>query len=271
MNNEPIIQTSVSHTSLEEEVHRLQAMLVIEQKARAVAESQLAGFRFKAKAALPPPSQMAMIVGLAKLAESRDDDTGTHLARIRHYSSLIANTVASHSPSLLSEMEASIIGATSVLHDIGKVGIQDNILQYPGKLTDAQFEIMKTHTHIGADILIALSDEIGRDPWIDIALQITLSHHERWDGGGYPFGLKGNTINLPARIVAVADVYDALTSKRVYKDEIPHEEAVQYIQTCAGSHFDPCVVRAFMSQEHRIGQIAKRLQIADSVGNIALM
>jgi putative two-component system response regulator len=119
---------------------------------------------------------------------------------------------------------------------------------------------MKRHAVIGADILISLSEQLGRDPWVDTAIQITLGHHEKWDGTGYPFGLRGETNNLPARIVAVADVYDALTSKRVYKDALSHNEAVAIIKKDSGSHFDPKIVDAFLSVKDEVQRIASRLQ-----------
>ena len=246
--------------SLQDEVASLRAELKVEKQARIAAESKLAFLHTEHTSSDPPPSRMAIIVGLAKLAESRDDDTGQHLSRIRHYTTLIATSFSELFPKKLSEAEVSIIGATSVLHDIGKVGISDDILLNPNKLTEAQFDSMKRHTSIGADILISLSEQLGRDPWVDTAIQITLGHHERWDGTGYPFGLRGEVNNLPARIVAVADVYDALTSKRVYKDAMSHEEAVALIAKDSGTHFDPLVVDAFLSVIEKIKKIVTRFQ-----------
>jgi putative two-component system response regulator len=127
-------------------------------------------------------------------------------------------------------------------------------LLHPGAYCEKQFNEMKRHTIVGGDILLALSEELGSDPWIDTSIQIALSHHEKWDGSGYPFRLKNEGINLPARIVAVADVYDALTSKRVYKKEMSHEEAVSIIQQNSGSHFDPKVVEAFVSKINAISE-----------------
>jgi putative two-component system response regulator len=201
---------------------------------------------------------MAIIVGLAKLAESRDDDTGKHLARIRYYTTLIASAFAAMYPDELSPEEVPIIGSTSVLHDIGKVGIPDSVLLNPNALNDDQFDMMKRHATIGTDILLVLSEQLGRDPWVDTAIQITLGHHERWDGSGYPFGLKGDGISVPARIVAVADVYDALTTKRVYKEAMTHNEATSIIKNESGSHFDPMVVEAFCSVIDEVEEIATR-------------
>ena len=245
--------------SLQDEVASLRAELEVEKQARIAAESKLTFLHSEQTEGEPPPSRMAIIVGLAKLAESRDDDTGKHLSRIRHYTTLIATAYSELHPEQLSKTEVPIIGATSILHDIGKVGIGDDILLNPNKLTSEQFDSMKRHTSIGADILISLSEQLGRDPWVDTAFQITLGHHEKWDGTGYPFGLRGNTNNLPARIVAVADVYDALTSKRVYKDAMSHDEAIAIIKKESGSHFDPMVVESFLSIKEKILEVATRL------------
>ena len=250
--------SSTKNQSPQEEIVRLQALLQLERKERIEAESKLLLLDTAKANGEPPPSRMAIIVGLAKLAESRDDDTGKHLARIRHYTTLIASEYSKLFPNELSPEEIPIIGSTSVLHDIGKVGIPDSVLLSPNALSDDQFELMKRHATIGTDILLALSEQLGRDPWVDTAIQITLGHHERWDGSGYPFGLRGSMICLPARIVAVADVYDALTTKRVYKEAMSHDEAVAIIKNDSGSHFDPMVVEAFCSVVEEVEEIAVR-------------
>ena len=255
----PTILRSKPVLSLQDEVAALRAELQVQRQARIAAESKLTFLHAEPTENNPPPSRMAIIVGLAKLAESRDDDTGQHLSRIRHYTTLIATAVAELYPDQLSTAEVPIIGATSVLHDIGKVGISDDILLNPNKLSDKQFDTMKKHASIGADILISLSEQLGRDPWVDTAIQITLGHHEKWDGSGYPFGLRGETNNLPARIVAVADVYDALTSKRAYKNAMTHQEAIAIIEKDTGTHFDPMVVDAFLTVVNKIEEVATRL------------
>lgn len=250
--------SSITNQSPQEEIVRLQALLRIERAGRIEAESRILLLDTAKANGEPPPSRMAIIVGLAKLAESRDDDTGKHLARIRHYTTLIASAYTKLFPNDLSPEEVPIIGSTSVLHDIGKVGIPDSVLLHPNSLSDDQFELMKRHATIGTDILLALSEQLGRDPWVDTAIQITLGHHEHWDGSGYPFGLRGDVISLPARIVAVADVYDALTTKRVYKEAMPHIEATSIIKNESGSHFDPMVVEAFCSVVDEVEEIATR-------------
>ncbi len=196
-------------------------------------------------------SPSALLFGLAKVAESRDDDTGQHLARIKTYTQIITALYAEHFPKRLHQSMASIISETSIVHDIGKVGIADDILRHAGPYSESQFETMKTHTTIGADILLALADQFGRDVWIDTAMQIALSHHERFDGGGYPFGLSGESISLPARLVSIADVYDALCSKRVYKEALTHEEAMDIINEETGMQFDP-EISQLLNNNHKV-------------------
>jgi len=255
----PIPTVLPKYRTPDEEIRALRTELSIERQARNEAETALLMVDMAQKNGDPPPSRMAMIAGLAKLAESRDDDTGTHLTRIRQYTSIIATAYAELFPSLLPLGEVPIIAVASMLHDIGKVSISDEILLHPGTFSSSQLEVMKRHAPIGADILLALSEQLGRDPWIDTSIQIALGHHERWDGCGYPFGLKGRGINLPARIVAVADVYDALTTERVYKKAHSHSDALQIIQQERGKHFDPDVVEAFESNLEEINRVRERL------------
>jgi HD-GYP domain-containing protein (c-di-GMP phosphodiesterase class II) len=254
----PIPTTVQSNPTLEEEIASLRTQLQLERHARIEAETALLMVDLAQENGDPPPSRMAMIAGLAKLAESRDDDTGTHLVRIRHFTTILATSIANTHPEQLPLGEVSIIGAASTLHDIGKVGISDDVLLFPSSFSEEQFEKMKQHAAIGADILLALSEQLGRDPWIDTAIQIALAHHERWDGAGYPFGLSGEGINLPARIVAVADVYDALISERVYKQAMSHTDAVAIINNESGKQFDPMVVGAFLDKVEEMKYIAQQ-------------
>jgi len=242
-----------------EEIAFLRAQLIQERDARIEAETALLMVDMAQENGDPPASRMAMISGLAKLAESRDDDTGTHLVRIRHYTTILATAIATAHPEQLPMGEVSIIGAASMLHDIGKVGITDDVLLHPTAFSEEKFEKMKKHPLIGADILLSLCEQLGPDPWIDTSIQIALGHHERWDGSGYPFGLSGEQINLPARIVAVADVYDALTTERVYKKAITHKKAVLIIEQERGKHFDPMVVDAFLSTVDDFKCVAQQL------------
>ena len=259
----PISTTTNDVYALKNEIAKLRIQLQTEHEARVEAETALLMVDMAQENGDPPPSRMAMIAGLAKLAESRDDDTGTHLLRIRHYTNMIAIAYAEINPNLLPLGEVSIIAAASILHDIGKVGVADDVLLHKGKFTNSQFKAMQQHTNIGSDILHALAEQLGCDPWIDTAIEIAIGHHEKWDGSGYPFGLKENNINLPSRIVAVADVYDALTSKRAYKEAMSHEEAIDIIKNDSGTHFDPMVVDAFLSKKDEIGVIKERIANQD--------
>lgn len=189
-------------------------------------------------------SRSAVILGLATLAESRDDATGRHLDRIRRYVRLLGEQLVDLHPEMDEEFLETIV-ETSALHDIGKVGIPDHVLLNPGQLTDAQREIVKKHTLIGGDTLLAVKRRWGDDAFLVTACEIVFAHHERFDGSGYPFGLRGETIPLAARIVSVADVYDALTNERVYKNALGHDEAARIIVEGRGSQFDPLVVDAF--------------------------
>jgi len=205
-------------------------------------------------------SRSAVILGLAKLAESRDDQTGEHLDRIRHYVVVLARAMKADHPEIDDDF-IETLGDTSSLHDIGKVGIPDAVLLHPGKLNAEQRQIIEKHPTIGGDTLLAIKRVWGDDPFLIIACEIAFAHHERWDGDGYPFGLSGADIPLPARIVAVADVYDALTIQRVYKPAMTHEQAVEAIQAGAGTQFDPQVVKAFLHAERDFHRFLNQLDL----------
>lgn len=178
---------------------------------------------------------------LAKAGEHRDQETGNHVLRMAKYSRLIAEYLG------LSRLECEEIEYAAPLHDIGKIGVSDNILLKPGRLTAAEWELMKTHTTMGHAIL---KDSNSR--FIKVGAVIALNHHEKFNGSGYPHGLEGEVIPLEARIVAIADVYDALRTPRPYKPGWSREDAVAYITTQAGKHFDPSCVEAFMAQQEKI-------------------
>lgn len=192
-------------------------------------------------------SQLATIGALANLAESRDDDTGKHIERTRFYCRLVAETLAERSRYAKDIDEAFIrhIFYAAPLHDIGKVAIPDNILLKPGKLSFDEFEVMKTHAVIGERTLRTAYDLYPRNRFLAMGIEITRSHHEKWDGSGYPDGLKGEAIPLSARIMAVADVYDALRSRRPYKEPFTHVASCAIIRDGAGKHFDPVLIEAF--------------------------
>jgi putative two-component system response regulator len=211
-------------------------------------------------------SREMTIFSLAKLAESRDPETGVHLERMREYCRILASQLARHE-AYAAEMGGDyvqLIYLTSPLHDIGKVGIPDAVLLKPAKLTLDEFEIMKTHTSIGAATLDALVDANPDAKYLQMARDIAWTHHEKFDGSGYPRGLAGNEIPLSGRIVAVADVYDALTTRRVYKPAFSHEKARGVIIEGTGGHFDPDVVQAFLGAEREILQIKQRFDEMDA-------
>lgn len=204
-------------------------------------------------------ARTALILGLAKLADYRDTDTGSHLERICAYSETLAKALRSSHGEINETWIAHIRPAAS-LHDIGKVGVPDSVLLKRGALSPNERKLVERHTYMGADTLIAIRQELGDDELINLAIQIALCHHERWDGTGYPLGLAGQQIPLAARIVALADVYDALTSRRVYKMALTHERACELITDLRGKHFDPDVVDAFAKVAHEFDLIRNKMQ-----------
>lgn len=204
----------------------------------------------------------AIIFGLAKLAESRDNDTGEHLDRIRKYVTILAKDLASVYKEIDDEFIYNL-GIASSLHDIGKVGIPDSILLKPGKLTSLERSIMEKHTIIGGECLEAISSKLGDNDFLEIAREVAYWHHEQWDGNGYPHQLNDDEIPISARIVAVCDVYDALTSRRPYKRAMTHSESRAIILSGAGQKFDPEIIAAFLRHEAEFQQIARRYQNID--------
>jgi putative two-component system response regulator len=199
------------------------------------------------------------IFAMARLAESRDPETGAHLERVRSYSRIIAQHLGGldrYRQEITPEY-ARLIYLTSPLHDIGKVGIPDSVLLKPGRLSDREFEVMKTHASIGAETLDAALREFPGVKFLEMGRDIAATHHERYDGEGYPARLAGENIPLCGRIVALADVYDALTSKRVYKAAFNHDNAVAMITAERGTQFDPDVVDAFIQNESKFADIRR--------------
>lgn len=196
-------------------------------------------------------SQIATIYALVKLAESRDDDTGAHIERTARLCRLLAEKLGQlpEFSGIIDDEYIENIYRSSPLHDIGKVGIPDAILQKPGKLTQEEFQIMKTHAEIGARTLEDVANQYKGNAFIKMGLEITRGHHEKWDGTGYPNGLSGPDIPLSARIMAIVDVYDALRSKRSYKDSFSHEKSIAIIQEGRGTHFDPLLVDIFVKYQ----------------------
>jgi len=211
--------------------------------------------------------QDVTIHAMASLAETRDNETGNHIRRTSHYVKELAEHLREHPRFgyFLSETNIELLFKSAPLHDIGKVGIPDRILLKPGRFEPHEFEIMKTHTTLGRDAIAAAEKEMGYTvDFLKFAKEIAYSHQEKWDGSGYPEGLAGDAIPISARLMAVADVYDALISRRVYKDGMPHAAAVQIIVEGKGQHFDPDVVDAFIAIQDRFVDIARRYADSDA-------
>ena len=205
--------------------------------------------------------QDVTILAMASMAETRDNETGNHIRRTQRYVHALSMHLLQH-PRFASELTKNYITGlfkSAPLHDIGKVGIPDRILLKRGSLTPDEFEIMKTHTILGRDAIQHAEEALGvRVKFLTIAKEIAYSHQEKWDGSGYPQGLKGEAIPLSARLMAVADVYDALISDRVYKKAFPHDQAVQIMREGRGTHFDPDILDAFMELHKEFLAIANR-------------
>ena len=211
--------------------------------------------------------QEATIQVVTSLAETRDQETGNHIRRTQEYVRVVAEKLSRDERfgAMLTAQAIATIYKSAPLHDIGKVGIPDRILLKPGRLTTDEFQIMKTHTTVGYQSIARAEQQLGMEvDFLHRAKEIALSHHEKWDGSGYPAGLKGTAIPLAARLMAVADVYDALVSRRVYKEPIPHPDAMKIMVDGRGSHFDPYVLDAFLALESDICAIAQRYWDAES-------
>src|SRR5512134_957570 len=205
-------------------------------------------------------TQDAIIQSLAALAETRHHETGGHIQRTRHYMRALAVRLRDH-PRFRQQLDDSMVDLLfrlAPLHDIGKVGVRDRILLKRDRLTPEEYEEMKRHTIYGSETIRMAKNFMGEDSFLQVADEIALSHHERWDGTGYPYGLREEKIPVPGRFMAVADAYDAIISPRVYKPALPHEEAVRILREKRGSHFDPDVVDAFLEAREEFRGIAAR-------------
>lgn len=223
-------------THLELEMYRRRLAGLVEEKTQDLAR----------KNTILEHMQEIIISMMARTTEYRDQVTGGHISRTREYAALLIRHIADVDPNFEIDPEhARNIALASQLHDIGKIAIPDAILLKPGKLTDEEWTIMKTHTSQGADLLTEAATELGSRSLLDTAREIALFHHEKWDGSGYPKGLKGEEIPLSARITTIADVYDALRSRRPYKDLFSHEAARRTILEERGTHFDPLLTDVF--------------------------
>lgn len=212
--------------------HNEELSLRVEQQVREISEAQL-----------------ATIQALARLTESRDDETGYHVERVQRYSKILVRQLQRSrvAPDVLTDTFAHQLFHAAALHDIGKVGIPDAVLRKKGKLSTEEFELMKTHTIIGSTTLSSVLHDYPGNALLRTAQEVALAHHEKYDGTGYPMEASGKNIPWSARIVALADAYDAIRSKRPYKEPISHDEAVGIIGRASGSHFDPVVVAAFIA------------------------
>jgi len=207
-------------------------------------------------------SQLAAIFAMSKLAESRDPETGEHLERMREYCKILSEQLC-RMPKYRSVIDRDFVDniyAASPLHDIGKVGIEDSVLLKPGKLSDDEWVLMKRHSLIGAETLREVDRQHPGNAFIHTGIAIAESHHEKWDGSGYPYGLSGEAIPLVARILALGDVYDALTSKRCYKEAFSHDKSHDIIAEGSGTHFDADVVLAFFETENEFRRVQEAFQ-----------
>ncbi|MCT4585755.1 MAG: two-component system response regulator [Peptostreptococcaceae bacterium] len=205
-------------------------------------------------------TRAAMIYSLSALAETRDVETGEHIKRTQYYMKLLALTLRKMNifTDYLTNETIDLLFESAPLHDIGKVGVPDNILLKKGRLTKQEFEIMKKHTIYGMKAIETAEKELGKNSFLKLAKEIAYTHHEKWDGTGYPRGLKGEEIPISGRMMAIVDVYDALISERVYKEAYTHEKSKNLIIKEKGKHFDPIVVEAFLKCEEEFYNIKEK-------------
>ena len=210
--------------------------------------------------------QDVTILSMASLAETRDNETGNHILRTKFYIKALAEHLKTHPrfKHFLTDHTINMLHKSAPLHDIGKVGIPDSILLKAGRLTPEEFEIMKTHTTLGRDAIAKAETHLGmKVDFLKFAKEIAYCHQEKWDGSGYPEGLSGDNIPISARLMALADVYDALISRRVYKEGMPHEQAIQIIAEGRGIHFDPDITDAFLEITECFREIAQQFPDSD--------
>ncbi len=207
-------------------------------------------------------TQDAAIMAMACLAEARDRDTGQHILRTQHYMETLARQLKHHPRfhAYLDETTIELLYKTAPLHDMGKVAIADHILFKEGKLTPAEWEEMRQHPRYGHDALLRAERQVGSTPFLKLAREIAYTHHEKWDGTGYPQGLQEDSIPISGRLMALADTYDDLINQRVYKDAFSHEQAVKIISENRGSQFDPDVVDAFLAVASQFEAIAEKFR-----------
>lgn len=206
-------------------------------------------------------------MAMASLAETRDNETGNHIRRTQNYVAALARQLKfmPRFSAELTDENIELLYKSAPLHDIGKVGIPDNILLKPGKLTSEEFEVMKLHTNYGRETILSVERYLGEsNEFLRFAREITYSHQEKWDGSGYPENLAGDAIPISARLMAVADVYDALISRRVYKPAFTHEEAIDIMRKGRDTHFDPDILDVFLKITDEFKEIAMRYQESEA-------
>lgn len=242
---------------------RVKTQLRLEE-ARLVLESQnsILEEKVKERTKLIERTNSATIYCLAALAETRDPETGQHIKRTQEYVRELALELKKNKEygDILTDEYIELLYKSAPLHDIGKVGVKDSILLKPGKLTAEEFDEMKKHTILGGESLMVGIKELGEESFLTLAKEIALTHHEKWDGSGYPRGMSKKEIPISGRLMALSDVYDALISKRVYKGAFTHNEAKNIILEGSGTHFDPDVVDAFIKREDKFIEIMERFK-----------
>lgn len=238
-----------------------QAMLILNRNAKAYLTVEQQKDELLETHDLLVRSRQGTILGLAKLAEYRDENTGLHLERMREYCRIIASQLSQKEAyrGYITDRYLDDLYQSAILHDIGKVAVPDSVLLKKGQLDKKEFEQIKKHTLIGGDALLSIESQTQMKSFLTLGKEIAWFHHERWDGTGYPKGLKGKEIPLSARITAVADVYDALTSARPYKEAFSHEESISIIREGRGTHFDPYIVDTFLEAEDEILFFKKKI------------
>lgn len=234
------------------------------EEARIVLENQnsILEEKVKERTNLIERTNSATIYCLAALAETRDPETGQHIRRTQEYIKELALELQKNGEyeDILNNEYVDLLYKSAPLHDIGKVGVKDGILLKPGKLTAEEFEEMKKHTIYGGESLMVGIKELGEESFLSLAKEIALTHHEKWDGSGYPYGMSNKEIPISGRLMALSDVYDALTSKRVYKGAFTHNDAKNIILEGRGTHFDPDIVDAFIRIEPKFIEIMERFK-----------
>ncbi|WP_446010848.1 HD-GYP domain-containing protein [Candidatus Electrothrix sp.] len=207
--------------------------------------------------------QEAILEIITTLTETRDQATGGHIRRTQIYLKIIAEELqqTERYKKILTPEEIEVICKVAPLHDVGKIGVPDNILLKPDKLSAKEFEEIKKHTYYGKEIIEAALHRVGTNYFLEKALEIVYTHQEKWDGSGYPQGLSGENIPISGRVMAIADVYDALTSKRSYKIPVTHDKAVTIMEAGKGTHFDPELMEVFLKVHERFREIS--MQYAD--------